>query len=192
MTEYQASLLEKQLIDSENESQSYDSQEEGLETEMDQEDIYVTPKASSVKNGKSSSTMQKQVASQGQEKEILQDHLVSQSGKKTAQRGPSERVSMQLATKESLQAVTPTPAQNTQKQRQTAKDLSFILLDRMEELVAEVKDLRKRSHLPKKYHQRISTSAVRKRKTANRGNRNNGRQTSFIVRFNPYSTPHVS
>lgn len=118
MTEYQASLLEKQLIDSENESQSYDSHEESLETEMDQEaDIYVTPKASSVKNGKSPSTIQKQVASQGQEKKMLQDHIVSKSGKKTAQRGPSERVSMQLATKESLQAVTPTPAQSTQKQR---------------------------------------------------------------------------
>ena len=50
---------------------------------------------------------------------------------------------MQLATKESLHAVTPTPAQSTQKQRQTAKDLSFILLDRMEELVAKVKNLRK-------------------------------------------------
>lgn len=96
---------------------------------MDQEeDIYVTLKAPSIKNGKSSSTTQKQVASQEQEKEMLQDHLVSNSGKKTAQRGPSKRVSIQLAIKESLQAVTPTPAQSTQKQRQTAKDLSFILL----------------------------------------------------------------
>ena len=111
LTEYQALLLEKQLIDSENESQSYDSHEEGLETEMDQEeDIYVTPKASSVKNGKSPSTMQKQVASQGQEKEMLQDHIVSKSGKKTAQQRPSERMSMQLAGKKSLQAVMPTPA----------------------------------------------------------------------------------
>lgn len=154
---------------------------------MDQEeDIYVTPKASSVKNGKSSPTAQNQVACQRQEKELLQDHLLARSEKKTAQRGPSKRVSVRLATKESLQAVTPTLAQSAQKQRQTTKDLSFILLKRMEELVTEVKDLRKevaslKGTIKGLVNQQLGKGKQPAETIATRA--------SFVIRFKPYFAP---
>lgn len=145
LTEYQALVLESQFIDSENESQSYLSQEETLELEMDkEEDVYATPKENTnAKTGKALPISPEPEANKEVgKKALVERQLTSLPKDKKAQRGPSEQLSMQLATKESLQAVTPTPVQTTQKDRQTAKDLSVMVLEKMEKLVREVKDLK--------------------------------------------------
>ncbi len=74
--------------------------------EMDQEqNIYVTPKANSTKNGKCFSTRQEPVANKLHEKKTPQGPLLSKlskSGEKTIQQRSNERSSMQLATKKPL------------------------------------------------------------------------------------------
>ncbi len=72
------------------------------------EDMYIIFKANNIKNGKSFSIMQEQLAGKVYKRKTLQGQPLSKSEEKTIQQEPNECLSMQLVSKDFLQAVTPT------------------------------------------------------------------------------------